>query len=93
VREFIKSYSSAGRGFGAPSVMNHVGIPKFDPKNKLHQKLSELSKTLHEFKAAENNPPSPPFAKGGIKEDHSDIEKYEKEVDKAVGELFGIENM
>jgi hypothetical protein len=75
VREFIKSYSSAGRGFGAPSVMNHVGIPKFDPKNKLHQKLSELSKTLHELKTAGNV---------------SDIEKYEKEVDRAVCELFGI---
>lgn len=32
VRDFIKSFSSAGRGFGTPSVMKHVGIPKFDPK-------------------------------------------------------------
>jgi hypothetical protein len=76
VREFIKSYSSAGRGFGAPSVMNHVGIPKFDPKNKLHRKLSELSKILHELKAEGNL---------------TDVEKYEKEVDEAVCELFGIE--
>lgn len=76
VREFIKSYSSAGRGFGAPSVMDHVGIPKFDPKNKLHRKLSELSKTLHELKAERNL---------------TDVEKYEKEVDEAVCELFGIE--
>lgn len=50
VREFIKSYSSAGRGFGAPSVMNYVGIPKFDVKNELHQKLAQLSKTLHTLK-------------------------------------------
>jgi methylase of polypeptide subunit release factors len=76
VREFIKSYSSAGRGFGAPSVMNHVGISKFDPKNKLHQKLSEISKTLHELKAKDNL---------------SHIEKYEKEVDEAVRKLFGIQ--
>lgn len=76
VREFIKSYSSAGRGFGAPSVMNHVGIPKFDPKNKLHHNLAELSKTLHELKA-----------KGKLYE----IEKYEKEVDKTVCDIFGIE--
>jgi len=51
VREFIKSYSSAGRGFGAPSVMNHVGVPKFDPQNELHKKLSQASKSLHELKA------------------------------------------
>ncbi|MGQ9628156.1 MAG: hypothetical protein ACUVV0_14790, partial [Anaerolineae bacterium] len=40
VRDFIKSFSSAGRGFGTPSVMEHVGIPKFDPKNPLNQKLA-----------------------------------------------------
>lgn len=31
VRDLIKSFSSAGRGFGTHSVMEHVGIPKFDP--------------------------------------------------------------
>jgi hypothetical protein len=51
VREFIKSYSSAGRGFGAPSVMSHVGIPRFDAKSRLHQELAELSLKLHEAKA------------------------------------------
>jgi hypothetical protein len=51
VRNFIKSYSSAGRGFGAPSVMEHIGIPKFDTKNKNHIKLSELSKELHRLRA------------------------------------------
>ena len=51
VRDFIKSFSSAGRGFGTPSVMKHVGIPKFDPKNPLHQKLAEISKKCHQLKA------------------------------------------
>jgi SAM-dependent methyltransferase len=75
VREFIKSYSSAGRGFGTPSVMNHVGIPKFNPKNKLHQKLAQLSKTLHDFKA----------------EDKLDeVARLEREVDRSVYKLFGI---
>lgn len=50
VREFIKSYSSSGRGFGTPSVMEHVGILKFDPNIKLHQELSQLSKDLHNLK-------------------------------------------
>lgn len=75
VREFIKSYSSAGRGFGTPSVMNHVGIPKFDPKNKLHQKLAELSKTLHDLKSKNKLDEVPPL---------------EREVDRLVYKLFGI---
>ncbi|KPK78004.1 MAG: hypothetical protein AMJ89_01365 [candidate division Zixibacteria bacterium SM23_73] len=75
VREFIKSYSSAGRGFGTPSVMNHIGIPKFNPKNKLHQKLVQLSKTLHDLKA----------------EDKLDeVARLEREVDRSVYKLFGI---
>jgi hypothetical protein len=52
VRNFIKSYSSAGRGFGAPSVMEHVGIPRFDRKNALHRRLAGLSQSLHRHKAA-----------------------------------------
>jgi hypothetical protein len=54
VREFIKSYSSAGRGFGAPSVMRHVGIPLFNPKNRLHIELAEVSKELHALKIKES---------------------------------------
>jgi len=75
VRDFIKSFSSAGRGFGTPSVMEHVGIPKFDLKNPLHQKLAEISKKCHQLKSA-----------GKEKE----IEKLEKENDELVKELFGI---
>lgn len=75
VREFIRSYSSAGRGFGAPSVMNYVGIPKFDPKNELHHKLARVSKTLHDLKA-----------KGKLDE----VARLEKEVDRLVRTLFGI---
>lgn len=75
VREFIKSYSAAGRGFGTPSVMEHVGIPKFDPKNKPHQKLAEISKKCHQLKA-----------EGKERE----IEKLEKENDNLVKQLFGI---
>ena len=73
VRDFIKSFSSAGRGFGTPSVMEHVSIPKFDPKNPLHLKLAEISKKCHQFKA-----------EGKEKE----IEKLEKENDELVKELF-----
>jgi SAM-dependent methyltransferase len=75
VREFIKSYSSAGRGFGAPSVMSHVGIPKFDSKNKLHQKLAQLSKALHDLKA---------------KDELDQVAKLESDVDRLVHRLLGV---
>lgn len=75
VRDFIKSFSSAGRGFGTPSVMEHVGIQKFDPENPLHQKLAEISRKCHQFKAEGKE---------------TEIGKLEKENDELVKELFGI---
>jgi hypothetical protein len=73
VRDFIKSFSSAGRGFGTPSVMEHVGIPKFDPQNPLHQKLSEISKKCHQLKLEGNE---------------AEIAQLEKENDELVKKLF-----
>jgi methylase of polypeptide subunit release factors len=75
VRDFIKSFSSAGRGFGTPSVMENVGISKFDSNNLLHQKLAVLSQKCHQLKA-------------GGKE--KEIEKLEKENDELVKKLFKI---
>lgn len=78
VRKFVKSYSSAGRGFGAPSVMEHVAIPKFEKSNALHNQLSQLSKLLHRLKREE-------------KERH--IETTEEEVENALRQLFGLPDM
>ena len=75
VRKFIKSFSSAGRGFGAPSVMENVGIPKFNPENKLHQKLADVSEKCHQLKSEGKE---------------SEIVKLEKENDELVKKLFGI---
>lgn len=75
VRDFIKSFSSAGRGFGTPSVMKHVGIPKFDRKNRLHQKLTKISKKCHQLKS-ENK--------------EREIKGLEKENDKLVKQLFEV---
>jgi len=75
VRDFIKSFSSAGRGFGTPSVMEHVGIPKFDPQNALHLQLAEISKQCHQLK---------------LEGKEEEIKKLEKENDALVEELFGI---
>lgn len=75
VRDFIKSFSSAGRGFGTPSIMQHIGIPKFDHKNPLHQRHAELSKKCHQLK---------------IDGKEKEIEKLEKENDELVKKLFNI---
>lgn len=47
VRELIKSFSSPGRGFGSPSVMKYVPIPKFNLKDKMHIELANISKECH----------------------------------------------
>ncbi len=47
VDSFIRSFSSAGRGFGAPSVMETLAIPEFDSENRLHNRLTELSLEAH----------------------------------------------
>jgi len=75
VREFVKTFSSAGRGFGSPSVIKHIRIPKFQPQDEVHSKLSESSKRLHEITAEREN--------GSIKQ-------LELEVDKLVARLFCI---
>jgi hypothetical protein len=75
VREFLKSFSSAGRGFGAPSVMEPIGIPEFDGKNPLHCQLASLSKELHNKKVQGQN---------------MECLALELEVDDAAGRLFGL---
>lgn len=47
IRRFIKSYSSTGRGFGAASVLQYVGIPLFDASNPLHRELADFSVKMH----------------------------------------------
>jgi hypothetical protein len=44
VRFCVRSYSSAGRGFGAPSVVKHFGMLKYVKGDESHQEISELSK-------------------------------------------------
>jgi hypothetical protein len=48
VDAYIRSFSSAGRGFGAPSVMEKLAIPKFNAKNKIQIAIAALSKEAHE---------------------------------------------
>ena len=45
---YIRSFSSGGRGFGAPSVMKNIAIPEFDPSSDLHVRLAQASQDAHE---------------------------------------------
>ena len=47
VGDYIRSFSSGGRGFGAPSVFKNLAIPLYDARNKIHFKLSNLSRKAH----------------------------------------------
>jgi len=75
IRDFIKTFASAGRGFGSTSLMEHIGILKFEPENKIHQKLVEISKKCHKYKSEDKE---------------EEIIKLEKENDELVKKLYGI---
>lgn len=62
VGNYIRSFSSAGRGFGAPSVANTLAIPKFGRSNKLHRRLAELSVKAHKLVAGGSEPDEPQAA-------------------------------
>ena len=56
-------------------ILENVNIPKFDPENKLHLKLAELSEQCHI--AARN-------------ENEEAISELEAEIDEAAAALWGI---
>jgi len=44
----IRSFSSGGGGgIASPAVLQKIRIPKFDPKDKVHQELAALSEQAH----------------------------------------------
>lgn len=47
VNDYIASFSAGGRGFGAPSVMQNLRIPKFRGTELVHKELVELSIEAH----------------------------------------------
>ncbi|NQT54803.1 MAG: hypothetical protein HQ551_01080 [Desulfobacteraceae bacterium] len=55
VDDYIKSFSAPGRGFGAPSVMETLGIPVFDEKDPLHKELATLSIKAHKWVSEEKD--------------------------------------
>jgi hypothetical protein len=60
----------------SPHVLEHVAVPRFEAKNKLHRLLAELSLQAHQFKASE--------------ETDNKIVELEAQIDQAAAELWGI---
>jgi len=97
VDRYIRSFSSGGRGFGAPSVMHNLGIPAFDSAVKLHQELADLSLKAHDAvkKSADKKEERRLDAhSGGAQapraESPSHIAKLEASINKSVKKLWNI---
>jgi len=76
-RALVRSFSSAGRGFGAPSIIQHLGFPAYDPSNDLHNSLSSLSLQAHQL-AAQGN------------EGKEQLRQAEEQIDHKAAELWGL---
>ena len=74
---FIRSFSSAGRGFGAPSIMSYVALPSYTPSNPTHETLSSLSKQAHQLA-------------GQGKTREGELRQVEKEIDKQAAKIWGL---
>jgi len=63
-------------------VLNNVLVPRFDPTNKNHQKLSELSKKAHEMART--------YYEQNDSVAQEELSKVEEEIDKLVAKLYEI---
>ena len=71
----LHSVSSTGKSFGRPLILRTIKIPRFDPKNSVHSKLTDLSRRCHAAK--EHNRPE-------------EIPGLEYEIDNAAARIWGI---
>lgn len=82
MKDCVRSYSSAGRGFWAPSVVKHFGIPKYERASEGHLGISELSKKVHGLAKR--------YYEGKDLQTREELKEVEEEIDKIVAELYGI---
>ncbi len=70
------SYSQAGgKSMGSPHVLKNIRIPRYNPKDRAHKQLAELSAQAHKV------------AKTG---EQAKLEQIEAEVDEQAAELWGL---
>jgi hypothetical protein len=46
-RAYVRSFTTAGRRFGSPSILEHIQVSRFDPRNRRHRRIAELSQQAH----------------------------------------------
>jgi len=70
------SYSQAGgKSMGSPHVLENIRISQFDPQNKLHLYLAELSQKAHE---------------AAKRDDKKTLKNIEEEIDKVSAQIWGL---
>jgi hypothetical protein len=70
------SYSQeGGKSMGSPHILEHIRIPRFDPKNPVHLRLAELSKEAHAAAA---------------RGDAQGLRAIEAEIDQQAAQVWGL---
>ncbi len=82
-RMIVSSFSASGRGFGTPSILEHVPLQKYRPSNPTHAHLAELSQQAHAL-AAQTSEVSE------TSEVSRRLAMVEAQVDEAAAELWSI---
>jgi hypothetical protein len=75
------SYSSGGKSFATPQILENLRVPRYDPVNPVHQRLAALSQQAHNLD---------PAAHTGDKTAQSQLRQVEDQVDQATAELWGL---
>lgn len=72
----LQSYSvKGGKSFGTPHVLENIRVPRFDPKDSIHQILADLSEQAHH----------------AVREgDQESLSHIEAEIDQQAAELWGL---
>jgi hypothetical protein len=85
-RSIIASYTYELRQ--ETHIIDVIKVPRFDPDNKLHRRIAELSRRVHELARCIHASSKPSYCAGINAE--NELRKVEDEIDKAVAELYGI---
>ncbi|MDW8012775.1 MAG: hypothetical protein RMJ47_07350 [Bacteroidota bacterium] len=71
-----RAYSQeGGKSCGDPHILEHIRIPRYDPSNRVHQRLAGLSQAAHEA------------ARQG---DTARLQQLEAEIDQQAAQLWGL---
>ncbi|ABW01891.1 Eco57I restriction-modification methylase domain-containing protein [Caldivirga maquilingensis] len=70
-------------------IVDFIRIPRYDPNNELHGRISELSRRAHEIARCIHASAKPEYC-GFIRDPEGGLRKIEDELDRAVAQLYGI---